>query len=100
MLLKDITPGSDTIPDMVDIVLVEQMIATKQLMLKKVRVLTEVNPMLGHRGVRLGITYPEIYRMQIRAILEAEAECAAKGLEVHPQMMVPQVCSVEELKWV
>ncbi|MDJ0832865.1 MAG: pyruvate, phosphate dikinase, partial [Gammaproteobacteria bacterium] len=100
MLLGDKNPGSDTIPDMVDIALVEQSISTKQLMLKKVRALTEVNPMLGHRGVRLGITYPEIYRMQIRAILEAEAECAAKGLEVHPQMMVPQVCSAEELKWV
>jgi pyruvate,orthophosphate dikinase len=50
--------------------------------------------------VRLGITYPEIYRMQIRAILEAEAECVAKGLEVHPQMMVPQVCTAEELRWI
>jgi pyruvate,orthophosphate dikinase len=69
-------------------------------MLRKVRVLTEVNPMLGHRGVRLGITFPEIYRMQIRAILEAEAECAAKGLEVHPQMMVPQVCTAQELRWI
>ncbi len=100
MLLADKNPGSDTIPDMVDIALVEQAISTKQLMLKKVRALTEVNPMLGHRGVRLGITYPEIYRMQIRAILEAEAECVAKGMEVHPQMMVPEVCSAEELKWV
>jgi pyruvate,orthophosphate dikinase len=56
--------------------------------------------MLGHRGVRLGITFPEIYQMQIRAILEAEAECLAKGLEVHPQMMVPQVCTAEELRWI
>ena len=62
--------------------LVEAAISKKEQMLRKVRTLTEVNPMLGHRGVRLGITYPEIYRMQIRAILEAEAECAAKGLEV------------------
>ncbi len=42
-------------------------------MLKKVRALAEVNPMLGHRGVRLGISYPEIYSMQIQAILEAAA---------------------------
>ena len=53
--------------------------------------------MLGHRGVRLGITFPEIYMMQIRAILEAAAECAQKGLEVHPKIKVPQVCTVEEL---
>jgi pyruvate,orthophosphate dikinase len=80
--------------------LVESAISKKEQMLRKVRSLTEVNPMLGHRGVRLGITYPEIYRMQIRAILEAEAECAAKGLEVHPQMMVPQVCTAAELRWI
>ncbi|MGB5774153.1 MAG: putative PEP-binding protein, partial [Sedimenticolaceae bacterium] len=80
--------------------LVEAAISKKEQMLRKVRALTEVNPMLGHRGVRLGITYPEIYRMQIRAILEAEAECAAKGLEVHPQMMVPQVCTAAELRWI
>ena len=84
--------------DMVSLDLVEQAIATKELMLQKVRALIEVNPMLGHRGVRLGITFPEIYGMQIRAILEAEAECLAKGLEVHPQMMVPQVCTPQELK--
>jgi pyruvate,orthophosphate dikinase len=100
MLIKDDTTSDSKIPDIVDVNLVEKAIETKQMMLRKVRALTEVNPMLGHRGVRLGITYPEIYRMQIRAILEAEAECAAKGLEVHPQMMVPQVCSAEELKWV
>ncbi|MEJ2212864.1 MAG: pyruvate, phosphate dikinase [Gammaproteobacteria bacterium] len=84
--------------DMVSLELVEQAIATKELMLQKVRALIEVNPMLGHRGVRLGITFPEIYGMQIRAILEAEAECLAKGMEVHPQMMVPQVCTPQELK--
>ncbi|MCU7810389.1 MAG: pyruvate, phosphate dikinase, partial [Candidatus Thiodiazotropha sp. (ex Notomyrtea botanica)] len=84
----------------VDESLVEQAIDKKETMLRKVRVLTETNPMLGHRGVRLGITFPEIYGMQIRAILEAAAECAAKDLEVHPQMMVPQVCTAEELKQV
>jgi pyruvate,orthophosphate dikinase len=86
--------------DLINLDTVEQAIETKTLMLQKVRTLIEVNPMLGHRGVRLGITYPEIYNMQIRAILEAEAECAAKGLEVHPQMMVPQVCTAEELRFV
>ena len=66
-------------------------------MLLKVRELFEVNPMLGHRGVRLGITYPEIYAMQIRAVLEAAAECAEEGLAIHPEIMVPQVCTVQEL---
>ncbi len=73
-------------------------IAKKQLMLKKVNELFEVNPMLGHRGVRLGMSYPEIYRMQTRAILEAAALCIKDGLQVHPEIMVPQVITLEELK--
>jgi pyruvate,orthophosphate dikinase len=92
--------GEPAVRQIVNADLVEAAIGKKEQMLRKVRALTEVNPMLGHRGVRLGITYPEIYRMQIRAILEAEAECAAKGLEVHPQMMVPQVCTAQELRWI
>jgi pyruvate, orthophosphate dikinase len=72
-------------------------IARREAMLGKVHALTEVNPMLGHRGVRLGISYPEIYRMQIRAILEAAAECAAEGATVRPEIMVPQVAEPEEL---
>ncbi|MEJ2396275.1 MAG: pyruvate, phosphate dikinase [Candidatus Thiodiazotropha sp.] len=103
MLLQDPTQAkaeADSLRHLVDESLVEQAIAKKEMMLRKVRVLTETNPMLGHRGVRLGITFPEIYGMQIRAILEAAAECAAKDLEVHPQIMVPQVCTAEELKLV
>jgi pyruvate,orthophosphate dikinase len=73
-------------------------IEKKQLMLKKVNELFEVNPMLGHRGVRLGISYPEIYRMQTRAILEATALCIEAGMDIHPEIMVPQVITVEELK--
>ncbi len=80
--------------------LVDEAIAKKQEMLIKVRELFEVNPMLGHRGVRLGITYPEIYEMQIRAILEAAAECSKEGFEVYPEIMVPQVCTRQELLWV
>ena len=53
--------------------------------------------MLGHRGVRLGISYPEIYKMQIHAILEAAALCAKEGVEIYPEIMVPQVATVEEL---
>jgi pyruvate,orthophosphate dikinase len=76
----------------------DDLLARKEAMLKKVHMLSEVNPMLGHRGVRLGITFPEIYAMQVQAILEAAAECAKEGIEVHPEIMVPQVCTVEELK--
>ncbi|MDD5367336.1 MAG: pyruvate, phosphate dikinase [Gallionellaceae bacterium] len=81
-----------------DPALVDEAIQKKEAMLKKVRALFEVNPMLGHRGVRLGLTYPEIYSMQIRAILEAAAECQKAGVEVHPEIMVPQVCTAQELK--
>ncbi|MCA1959193.1 MAG: pyruvate, phosphate dikinase [Desulfomonile sp.] len=78
----------------------EQVIEKKTLMLQRARTLREINPMLGHRGVRLSVTYPEIYCMQIRAILEAAATCLTEGVEVHPEIMVPQVCSVSELEWV
>ena len=78
--------------------LIDEAIAKKRLMLDKVRELFEVNPMLGHRGVRLGITYPEIYSMQIRAVLEAAADCQQEGLDVRPEIMVPQVCTAQELR--
>jgi pyruvate,orthophosphate dikinase len=81
----------------ISVELVDAAIARKQLMLHKVRELSEVNPMLGHRGVRLGITYPEIYTMQIQAILEALAECKQEGVDAHAEIMVPQVCTSEEL---
>ncbi|MBW2136749.1 MAG: pyruvate, phosphate dikinase [Deltaproteobacteria bacterium] len=78
----------------------EGLISEKEAMLQKVKALAETNPMLGHRGVRLGITYPEIYSMQIRAILEAAAESMKEGVRVLPEIMVPQVCTLQELKWV
>jgi pyruvate,orthophosphate dikinase len=78
----------------------ENLVTSKEVMLQKVKALSETNPMLGHRGVRLGITYPEIYAMQIRAILEAAAEIIQGGGQVAPEIMVPQVCTLEELKWV
>jgi pyruvate,orthophosphate dikinase len=76
---------------------IDQLLRRRERMLHKVHLLHEVNPMLGHRGVRLGITHPEIYVMQIRAILEAAAECRAAGVDVHPEIMVPQVCTAAEL---
>jgi pyruvate,orthophosphate dikinase len=80
--------------------LVTEVLTKKELMLEKVRELKEINPMLGHRGVRLGITYPEIYSMQIQAILEAAVECARNGVEVCPEIMVPQVITAHELNHV
>lgn len=77
--------------------LIDEAYHKKQQILKKVRALREVNPMLGHRGVRLGLTYPEIYKMQISAILEAAAKCMKQGVNVLPEIMVPQVCTPEEL---
>jgi len=64
----------------------------------KVERLEEANPMLGHRGCRLGITFPEIYRMQVRAILEAASEVKDEGIEVDPHIMVPLVGKIEELE--
>jgi pyruvate,orthophosphate dikinase len=69
----------------------------REKMLRRVKELSEINPMLGHRGVRVGITFPEIYEMQIRAVCEAAAELTKEGVKVEPQIMVPQVAAVNEL---
>src|SRR6266850_6745602 len=57
----------------------------------KVESLHEFNPMLGHRGCRLGITYPEIYEVQVQAIMDAAVLVAREGLDVQPEIMVPLV---------
>ncbi len=67
-------------------------------LLSAVRALRETNPMLGHRGVRLGLTNPEIYNMQLRAILEAAADCEEEGTTIVPEIMIPQVISAQEIK--
>ncbi len=64
----------------------------------KVDSLEEFNPMLGHRGCRLGITYPEITEMQTRAIIEAALNCKARGIKVYPEIMVPLVGTLKELQ--
>ncbi|MBS1872831.1 MAG: pyruvate, phosphate dikinase [Acidobacteria bacterium] len=66
-------------------------------LLKRVEQLHEFNPMLGHRGCRLGITYPEITEMQARAIFEAVVQVAKKGKKVIPEVMIPLIGSVQEL---
>jgi pyruvate,orthophosphate dikinase len=68
-----------------------------KIVLKRARELAEVNPMMGHRGVRVGITYPEIYEMQIRAVFEALVELTKKKVKAHPQIMIPQISSIAEL---
>jgi len=68
-----------------------------QVVLKRARELAEINPMMGHRGVRVGITYPEIYEMQIRAVFEALVELTKKKVKAHPQIMIPQISSIAEL---
>jgi len=68
--------------------------------LDRAKELAEINPMMGHRGVRLGITYPEIYEMQIKAVFEATADLVKKKVDVKPQIMIPQVSSIEELNYI
>lgn len=70
----------------------------RERLLRKVRVLHEANPMLGHRGCRLGITFPEVYRVQVRALYEAAAELAAEGVPVKPEVMIPLVGHHRELE--
>ncbi len=67
-------------------------------LLHRVEELHEFNPMLGHRGCRLGITYPEITEMQARAIFEAAVACAQRGIQVVPEVMIPLVGHVNELR--
>src|SRR5207253_9667021 len=67
-------------------------------LLKRVEELHEFNPMLGHRGCRLGITYPEITEMQARAIFEAAVQVAKKGVKVIPEVMIPLIGGVKELE--
>ena len=64
---------------------------------KRADALHESNPMMGHRGVRLGITYPEVSRMQIQAIFESAAELIKEGKKPYPEIMIPVVCDVKEL---
>jgi pyruvate,orthophosphate dikinase len=73
-------------------------LAQKRSLLARVEQLHEFNPMLGHRGVRLGITYPEITEMQTRAIIEAACRLAREGVKVVPEIMIPLVGHVKELR--
>jgi len=78
--------------------LAEQMGTSADKIAGRVNELRELNPMLGHRGCRLGITYPDIYNMQVRAIMEAAVGCKERGVDVHPEIMIPLVGTQEELR--
>ena len=67
---------------------------------KRIYRLKDENPMLGHRGCRLGVSYPELYRIQARAIIEAAYECAKKGIKVHPEIMIPFIMESKELAYI
>ena len=67
---------------------------------KRIYRLKDENPMLGHRGCRLGVSYPELYRVQARAIIEAAYECAKKGIKVHPEIMIPFIMESKELAYI
>jgi pyruvate, orthophosphate dikinase len=70
-----------------------------ELLSKRIQSLSESNPMMGHRGCRLSISYPEILEMQVRAILQAALKVAAEGFMPLPEIMVPLVASAEEMRW-
>lgn len=90
-LLVDITKLQLTYPDSTEL-------KEKEQLLRKVRQLDEFNPMLGHRGCRLGMIHPEIYEMQVKAIFYAAAKLVNKGMKVIPEIMIPLVGHVNELK--
>jgi pyruvate,orthophosphate dikinase len=75
-------------------------LAEKESLLAAIRSLHESNPMMGLRGVRLSIAMPEIVEMQVRAIFEAAADCALRGITVKPEIMIPLTGTVKELEWI
>ncbi len=75
-------------------------LAEKESLLVSIRSLHESNPMMGLRGVRLSIAMPEIVEMQVRAIFEAAADCALRGIVVKPEVMIPLTGTVKELEWI
>jgi pyruvate,orthophosphate dikinase len=79
-------------------VLARRLKTTSKVLQEKAARLHEQNPMMGHRGCRLGITFPDIYEMQVRAIFEAAVACRKKGVKVQPEVMIPLIGTVEEYR--
>lgn len=78
--------------------LAHEMKVTEEKLRNRIKYLHEINPMLGFRGCRLGVIYPEISEMQVRAIMEAACECTKENIKVSPEIMIPLVGHVNELK--
>lgn len=95
--LHEFLPNPEELANRISKIKSEKERNESKIILERARQLAEVNPMMGHRGVRVGITYPEIYEMQIRAVFEAAAELAKNKVDAHPQIMIPQVSSIAEL---
>jgi pyruvate,orthophosphate dikinase len=96
--LSDLKLHLQHLDSLAEIDKVLEQIKVKQTYLERVEVLHEQNPMLGTRGVRLGILIPELTKMQVRAIFEAACQVAKKGIDVHPEVMIPLTSHVNELK--
>src|SRR5947209_11104261 len=92
--LKMALPRANTIQEMDRLL---DQIDEKRRLLHQVERIRENNPMLGHRGCRLGLIYPEVTRMQVRAIFEAACQVKGEGSDVRPEIMVPLVSIAEEL---
>lgn len=90
--LHEFLPSSDE--DIASVA--EQLDIPKDVLRKRIAELNEVNPMLGHRGCRLAITYPELYEMQVEAIIESVLQLKKEGIECHPEIMIPLVSTVKE----
>jgi len=88
----------DAGPDVVERAHLREMLEEKRRMLRRARMLQEANPMMGLRGCRLGVVFPEIYEMQTRAIYEAAAIVKREGIPVKPEVMIPLVSEASELK--
>lgn len=80
--------------------LARDMTRTVSQLTKRIQALTESNPMLGHRGSRLAITFPEIYRMQAEAIIESAVIVHDEGIAVHPEIMIPLIATKSELSYI
>ncbi len=79
----------------------KEMGITVERLKDKIEYLAEFNPMMGHRGVRLGVTYPEIYQMQVRAIIDAACELKKEtGEEIVPEIMIPLIGEAAEMRWI
>jgi pyruvate,orthophosphate dikinase len=96
--LADLKIRMQHAPNLAEVDNLLEQVRLKETLLKRAKALDESNPMLGMRGVRLGIMIPELTRMQVRAVFEAACLVASEGVDVHPEIMIPLTSHVNELK--